>query len=799
MLEWSNERKARLIGTLFHDIGKFQYRAEKTDVSHEENSARFIREHLQKHKCLKPFLEQAIKIASTHHQSTGDYAVRQADQAASGEREKEEIKEARRPLYSIFNHISNIKKNVPNTSKKMSFKPGPLSLTDIFPEEFQSEITKQKLRDLHKPHWETFLKEIDAIPDNLSFKELYNTLLSVMEKWTSRISSAGFKTLPDISLYDHSRVTAAYADCIKESTDKEKPFLVVEGDISGIQSFIYNIANLSESEQKGTAKTLRGRSFLIGLYTEAVAQFLLDELNLLNVHLLLNGGGGFTLLAPNIKSILASLPQLRKEINQWLFKEFDGQIGLILVWQSFSVEEVQKFNLVKRTMLQKIADAKFQPNIDFISKDEFWGPTQYDDQKIRVCNSCGAYYYQDDNQKEKKCAGCIKQREIGQVLPHANTLLLIRHKKQFHLTIDGICEIPIPELNQTWILVRNQWGKNRDIDLIRLLLKVVPEDATIDLIRINNLDFNDPLFLSINDASSHSKSYQFKFLGNTAPKDSDGDILSFEELAKKSDGYPLLGVLRMDVDSLGAIFAYGFEEPQQTISRIANLSRLLVQFFSGYLNHLAQEHDVYITYSGGDDLFAVGGWTQIIDFAIDVQKDFQKFVSYNPHITISGGMTIVRPSYPIRLAAQQAGTEEERAKELDNGSQKAKDAFSIFGEAFHWDELDELLQWSNQIVEYIQNRDNDIALRSLIRYFKQIRDESFYPDGTQDIFWIPRVKHKIYYALKRRAGLGSKEFESTEKRQLAQLLSPVIHNSNFLNRIEFPASYILLKTRQKKW
>jgi len=804
MLEWSDERKARLIGALLHDIGKFQYRAEKTNVPHEENSARFIREYLSKHECLKPFINEAIRFASTHHQDIGDYALRKADHLASGEREEQESREARRPLFSVFNHISNIKKNVSTQTKEMFFRPGPISIKeeDIFPQEYGEELSSEELSNLHKPHWESFQKEIKSIPKNLKFREFANTLLAILEKWTSKVSSAGYKTLPDISLYDHSRVAAAYADCISESDNDEKPFLVIEGDISGIQSFIYRLANVAESEQKGTAKTLRGRSFLIGLYSDAIAQFILDQLSLLNVHLLMNGGGGFTILVPNNQKARNKLLELRQLINRWLFKKFGGDIGLTLVWEAFSKEEIQQFNLVKRSMLQKIADAKFQKNLDLLDDEEFWGPTKYEDIKLAVCNSCGAYF-DKKNSEDNICFGCLQQISIGKILPYANTLLLIKSDEKFMLKVDGIEPIAIPEFSQTWVLVRERYEDQRDLDIIRTLLRDLLENATIDIIRINNTDFSNLEWFSINDASKHSKCYRFNFIGNYTPKNEQGGVKSFEEMAQEiadeQEGYPLLAVLRMDVDSLGAIFAYGISGERQTISRIANLSRLFVQFFSGYLNEIAKKYGIYITYSGGDDLFAVGGWTRIIEFALTVHKDFQRFVSFNPHITISGGIALIRPSFPIRLAAEMAGDEEEKAKKIDTRDGRTKDALALFDEPFHWEELESLLEWADKIVKYIRKQDKkEVALRSLIRYFKQLRDQSFRPDGSQDLMWIPKAKHKIVYALKRRANLGNKEIESNQKHELAQLLSPIVHDSHVLENINFPASYILLKTRKPK-
>ncbi|GAB4375343.1 MAG: type III-A CRISPR-associated protein Cas10/Csm1 [Calditrichia bacterium] len=797
---WNKERKARLLGALLHDIGKFQYRAEKTTVPHQENSANFIREYLGNHACVKDCLEEAIRLARSHHDASGDTAIQRADHVAAGEREEEEAKQARRPLLSVFTHIQNIRPGVTGEVEPRYFLPGAIDYQDVFPKPLDDETLNDEnaLMGKHRSAWEGFLKDVKAIPKDLSFPALVNTLLSVLEKWTARVSSAGYKSLPDISLYDHLRSVAAYADCYAEADDKEKPFLVIEADISGIQNFIYRIANLADRKEKGTAKTLRGRSFLIGLYADAVAAYLLDQLGLLNVHLLLNGGGGFTVLAPNQAQIREKLPQLRKQINDWLIDEFQGEIALNLAWKAFSEEDIRVFGKVKQQMQVLIGEEKYHRHFDRISDENFWRPRAFDENSItRLCNRCGNYISKEEG---SFCQSCKLHKEIGQILPHTKTLVLIHSGAVNFEPSSNFRPIPFEPLNQTWVLIREGAGRQTVHDILGTVLKDVPSDVAVDVIRLNETDFLEDRFTQLSGSHGAGVGFQFRFLGNHAPKDENGDVMSFEELAEQSDGYPMLGVLRMDVDSLGAIFAHGFDEQHQTLSRIANLSRLFVLFFSGYINKLAEDkdHPVYINYSGGDDLFVVGGWTQVLEFARAVRRDFRRFVSENPHLTISGGMVIVWPSYPIRFAAEQAGDEEEHAKALDAGTPGEKDAFSVWECAYHWEEFDQLIQWGNtysQLIQAEKEKQQKIALKSLLRYARDLWLYAF-DTSVQKTDWIPRIHYKIHYVLKRRAGLGEKEI-SEKNTEIAKALAPLIQQPSFLRNIRLPADYVLLKTRNE--
>ena len=78
------------------------------------------------------------------------------------------------------------------------------------------------------------------------------TFLAVSRKHLSRVPSAAYKSHPDISLYDHARSVAAIAVCLHEAQEQAEPFLLIQGDISGVQSFLYKLA--SPAEEGGDEK-----------------------------------------------------------------------------------------------------------------------------------------------------------------------------------------------------------------------------------------------------------------------------------------------------------------------------------------------------------------------------------------------------------------------------------------------------------------------------------------------------------------------------------------------------------------
>lgn len=154
---------------------------------------------------------------------------------------------------------------------------------------------------------------------------------------------------------------------------------------------------------------------------------------------------------------------------------------------------------------------------------------------------------------------------------------------------------------------------------------------------------------------------------------------TFEEYAEGSK----LGVLRMDVDFLGRRFIQGFG----SFKEYSEFSGRLGKFFSNTVRDIQKGSafcdNVNIIYAGGDDLFAVGRWDRVIDFSQEVHDRFaDEFASDG--LSISGGMTINGPKFPIAKAAQRSGEAEDKAKEYKDRNCNMKNAFSFFGESVSW-------------------------------------------------------------------------------------------------------------------
>ena len=174
---------------------------------------------------------------------------------------------------------------------------------------------------------------------------------------------------------------------------------------------------------------------------------------------------------------------------------------------------------------------------------------------------------------------------------------------------------------------------------------------------------------------------------------------TFEEYAKPTN----LGILRMDIDGLGKRFIEGFE----SIRDYEAFSKRLVDFFEKEIQKIQRESSfksfLNIIYAGGDDLFVVGRWDKVIDFAERIHKEIKERFG-NEGISISGGIAVVQPKYPISKAAELAGDAEDAAKNYHDSEKGDKNAFHMLGKTVSWnEEFDYVKSFKQQFVSLIKN------------------------------------------------------------------------------------------------
>jgi CRISPR-associated protein Csm1 len=577
----------------------------------------------------------------------------------------------------LFDHVK-LEKNQPtqkhyhpltaieNEDQKYPKIPYPLNN-----EPTQDEITKFQT---------TIKKEISSLlTDNWENQSL---LMLILEKYGSCLSF-GEK---NVALIDMVKATAGLASTLVNNPEAENISLIV-GDLSGIQKFIYTISS------DGALKSLRARSFYLELVTEEVVQQLLEKLQLPRTNVIYAGGGNLYILAAATENTKNITTEIREQFNHWLLGEFQGKVFLALDVCEFPTNDLKtdKFAQHWSNATKKLAVHKAQK---FATKISDFIQPRYSHEPCRVC-------YRDDvepgklkplNKEEPdsvlSCDTCRSMFELGGELFKVNAI--VRSKQ--------------PEISNA--LYTLSFPNDIKYHLFANWKQIDPLAETVLLVNDWNLEHYQ---------FKHFKNVAPLLLGNYGKKDqNEKGFLRAEEMAAISQGIKRVASLRMDVDKLGQIFAKGLKE-NQTLPRLAGLSRQMSYFFKVYLNSLAdqnsenipknikqilpkeEQYNILFIYAGGDDLFVSGAWDEIVNFAFDVYQSFRYYTGNNPDITLSGGVSIDTPKFPLYQAAKSSGDAEEEAK--GNG----RDSLGLFGEVFKWDEWLGTLEKTKTEFETINN------------------------------------------------------------------------------------------------
>jgi CRISPR-associated protein Csm1 len=697
-------------------------------------------------------------------------------------------------LLSVFQQIS-LGNHSPSNAFTHRLAQFSTERDDIFPHENQkSESSINRYKSL----WDKFENEIDGLPTN-KLSTYITALYYLLLKYTWCVPSAIGAKGQDISLFDHLKTTAAIAGCLavkkmSNETDNEE-FLILGGDVSGIQSFIYKITNVQGAG--GISKRLRGRSFYLVMLQEVIVQYLLRSFSIEIPHILYSGGGRFNLLLPNTKDTRENIKKLSSQINKWLLDKFDGELGLVFASKRAGTNDLKDYSGLLNDIDDKLAVAKKEKYKEFFENGYFWLERAVSNEDIRICRSCNTKSVPKGENNEI-CSLCEEHKKIGSNLPQ-NKLSYIAFLSQPNDIVQGT-RILFNEFGCIYLLSNKQYLET---------YKELPE--TLNIYKINET------------------SGIFKLIGNTVPvatetfsigEDSDDEdktvkeknVLSFEIMANASIGDKRLGVLKMDIDHLGLLFSVGTEvdcSGKKSMSRLATLSRSIDLFFAGYLDVICKKAFLqwkedsdnswphkekvtqifYTVYSGGDDLMITGPWSEIPNLAREIRREFKEYTCGNKDIDISAGIFLCKPKYPVSLAAKAASEELEKSKNGKTDQLEGRKCITLFGDTVKWQNndrvnLDELFEFGEYLYRNIMNEDSRLRLprgfvHGLLRIHKQ------YTEG-QNLNFIPAVLYQLTRNIK------DKAIRDELKRQLITCANKEV----FFKHIRIPASYTLLKSRK---
>ena len=866
-----------VLGTLLHDIGKFweradclgEYRQDNFQKQfdcpwdrcgywshlHVLNTRRFCERLAEQVPFLKPesggTTDNWINLAARHHVASSplEKLVEAADHFASAERERGDfytrgIHRLTR-MEALLERVSlDINGKMRPTRYRLPLVPLSLNAATLFPKsvaEFTPPMVQEKAQ--HGDIWlsptplnaeyaalaNKFLIALSKMPiyNNKTFaakRGVVATLLTQMERFLHCVPAATNIVHPDISLFDHLRVTTAIAESLylhheaEGTLDRPETFAdldaakwrLVCGDFSGIQDFIYSIVSA------GAARGLRGRSFYIQLLCDGVSEYLLNRLGLYPTARIYSSGGKFYLLLPDC--LENRLRDEVDEVNRALLATFQGKIFLGL-----GIAPVCARDFGSESWTEKVRNTKdrihhmgprWQEANEALMRDRLQRFRSLAEQDVnffaaqelhvgKPCSVCG----RDDADAGIReledgaiCSQCLELQELGKALGDARYLFwawdedrhtakeLIRQSRPFSLP--GLpCQIYLLEKAPSF-------GELRRLENSRLEeLNTVP----------------DP------DGNHNGYACGFRFVGKwDRDKEKRSDCREFDDFANHATGIDRLGVLRMDVDNLGEIFIRGLRFPGVTgaekemgsLSRVATLSRQLNLFFAGHLGELlALFERVQTIYAGGDDLFLIGSWDELPQVADTIRRRFRDYCADNPHFTLSGGIAVVRGKYPISRAAELAGEAEAAAKSLKRNTGRKKDALNFLDTVVGWEEFSRaegLRQCIESIIDHACNRAILSRLRAVIlsmeEYQRRFSQSHFSLEELRDLVHWQKWRWQLVYNLTRMKRRDTGPELNTELEQLANTILETRSQTGrpVLDWLQLPMRWAELLTRRTK-
>lgn len=564
-----------------------------------------------------------------------------------------------------------------------------------------------------------------------------------------------------ISLWDCWRMLTAISAASGGETG-QKSMLLCALDFSGIQSYIYTISSSKDTE-KSTLDILRSRSTALGILMEEIVQEFMDSVGLDDVNIIYSGGGDAYVLLPNREDVAQSIASAVAHVNQWLIQQTG--IALYLAYGTVACAPTDFSDPVAyrglfRELTEHIAHSKLN---------------RYTPEQLLQLNAKHGEYHEcrichrPATEGTRFCSTCAELIEFSSRLTGNRCRVSVKSEK--------------PETG-AYLTIPSISGGNR---------YVVPDEQGV---------------------RSYGGLFAF------GPKTLKG-------LANAATGIERIGVLRADVDNLGQTFISGFASLAQSgqvnlLLMTSILSRELTLYFSERLDKIFskntgktyiqlpgafsrpdQKRLVTAIYAGGDDVFLIGTWNELLCAACDLAIDFREYTGKK--LSLSAGIGMYRAEYPVFGFANETGEMESAAKEIPDGTKNALALFEAEN-VMHWEDFrKQVIEKMRVIHEYFRNQkseDKEGAGNSFLFNLKTLIDELMEnPEKKIDLarfaYLLARMEAKISKnASKEEAKQARKRYKELREKLYQWVLDP--DNSGQRKYLQTAVNLYLYLKRERK-
>jgi len=223
-------------------------------------------------------------------------------------------------------------------------------------------------------------------------------------------------------------------------------------------------------------------------------------------------------------------------------------------------------------------------------------------------------------------------------------------------------------------------------------------------------------------------------------KDEHNHPIDFDQLAEKSQGLQAIGVLKADVDNMGT-----FIKNSSVTNSFANFdlfSKTLDSFFSLYIPKIMryEYENTYTVFAGGDDLFLVGSWDEILKLARWIEQEFKAFVKdkKTEKLTISFGIAVAQSTTTVSFLADHTEHLLEKSKDMEG-----KDAITLFGETVKWSSYKKVFDELSKVFEPFESKEINTAflyrLLELVEMAKKVK----YEKDIVSTMWKSKLRYSF--------------------------------------------------------
>lgn len=195
------------------------------------------------------------------------------------------------------------------------------------------------------------------------------SLLGVLRRSLLYVPSAVYRSktrvvVPELSLYAHSRATAAIAQAIlypegDEASPYKYKYRILVADLKGIQKYIQ-----AQTSVSGAVRAFRGRSLIIELAQRAIARLILQRLKLTWPSILTYEGGKISVVIPCIED--KKLEELAEDIENYVKEEFIDLLGVTIAWTDcIQAEKKQSLYHLDIESPETLAGQLYKLNMEF--------------------------------------------------------------------------------------------------------------------------------------------------------------------------------------------------------------------------------------------------------------------------------------------------------------------------------------------------------------------------------------------------------------------------------------------------